>query len=458
MGKTDRDPTTEHKSSNAVFGSSYSGSSTASLPTSDTACNAAATDANNHEILTLRAFCQDYAIDREVLVKSRYLAKLIAQHEDENHVVAPGTIFELTFDDAEKVVTSLAFEVAIAYLYGTCLEDIRGIDLDVLYGLLIVAGLLELPELFDDTVALIKASISQVNVANIVRYCVNHNYGEVTQDILGAASQFLCDQGTDMPIDALLRVPSDVLVGALSNDAFYAETEFERTRLVLRLYETTKSGKLKQRLANLLNTRIYYCHMPREQVDRLRHTAKHVIHDVTFDRHDAYRKQMQDLVSQAKKEDRRLNKDVSGASRRSPSGEHPALSSIPPLRLGASIILDHLVELGDRDYFLAGNRMTPCLMLTKDEAVPDELILQMCILRRSTQVPGCFYEYEDPRDKIAVKVSLHTQDFNAEREVELSIWEGCRGVSDSSNSSNERVNIAELKHRPIRAAFALFLL
>lgn len=386
-------------------------------------------------VVTVRAFRQDYLIDHDVLIKSQYFARLLEEHPN-----GSGVVYELTFDDKEKMVSSHVFEVAVAHMYGTQLEEIcSSLTLDTLYGLLIVSGLLELSNLFDETVDAIVGHITFQNVAGIIRYCVNHDYGETTQRILSAATQFLRFHGTDVSVHTLLAVPADILLGVLAHDGFYATNEFERCKLIIRLYQSTKSRRLRERLAQLLNSNIYFCHMSEEHIIRLQQTAKDLIEVSTFDRH----KKLKAIMKQAI-QDARNSPDLSASIR-----------DIPPLRFGASIILDHLVELGDHDYFLAGNRLTPCLLLSNDDSYPDELSLQMCIVRRSMRIAGCQYEYEDLRPVIKTRIALYTSDFTAERDADLPIWKS-EDVGPSL-SHNERVNISELSHRPIRASFAITL-
>lgn len=108
--------------------------------------------------IVIRAFGKDYKLHRMVLCRSPYFAAMFEGPWCEGKTDSEMVIATLDFGQ-DKYITEKAFEAALKYLYGFTGVVSHEDDENQLLGVFAVANYLNLPELIDDCIHIVRKSI-----------------------------------------------------------------------------------------------------------------------------------------------------------------------------------------------------------------------------------------------------------------------------------------------------------
>ncbi|KAK9475984.1 hypothetical protein V1514DRAFT_345121 [Lipomyces japonicus] len=177
----------------------------------------------------IQVFEKEFSLHRIILNRSSYFASLFSGPWKESG----SDVIKISFK-GDANVTLQAFELAIQFLYGK-------FDLAVarLYAqsLLATASFLDVPDLVELSTELVIISISMANVASVLLYAMDNDYGLASDRIIKSCKNVLGCAGCEAGVSAWNLVPTQIAAEVISSDIFFVPNEWERCMFTIMLIE-----------------------------------------------------------------------------------------------------------------------------------------------------------------------------------------------------------------------------
>ncbi|KAK9475983.1 hypothetical protein V1514DRAFT_286309 [Lipomyces japonicus] len=177
--------------------------------------------------VTVRVFDKEFALHRLILSQSFFFASMFSGPWKDSNT----KVIDISLED-DPEITLRSFELAIGYMYGRC-------DLEVAtehaQSLLATANFLDLPGLTSTCTELVIGTLNTNNVAELLHYAMNNNYGPASDRIIESCKNILYCDGWESRIEIWDRVPTAVAAEVISGDPFFVPSEWERCMFTIKL-------------------------------------------------------------------------------------------------------------------------------------------------------------------------------------------------------------------------------
>lgn len=220
--------------------------------------------------ITLLAFGSEYKLHKLILSQSGYFSSLLtgpwSDIDSHEH--------ELRFDH-DSFITKEAFDTVIEALYGNANID-KSVDA---LNMIAISQYLDIPHIVCSSTDSVVNSMDFSTIAGYSKFALRSNYGKASDRIVDCAKGFLCSNGWQAGVKAWDGIPVSVIASVLGSDCFFVPSEWERAIFIIRLLErrqkmygaddTDDDEDELDPVIEVLNTRVYYCHLTAEQLHRL---------------------------------------------------------------------------------------------------------------------------------------------------------------------------------------------
>lgn len=217
--------------------------------------------------ISIRAFGREYRLHKLILSQSGYFHSLLTGPWSDNQGV-----HELHFDDS--FITREAFDMAISVLYGTPSSS----SVDSL-NIIAIAQYLDIPQVVCSATDAVIQGMSLEDMPRVSTFALQNNYGRASERILDCARGVLCSSGWQAGVKAWDGIPWALVASVVGADCFFVPNEWERALFIIKLIERRRHRMEDEDevdpVVEVLNTRVYYCHLTAEQLHKLEEMKDH---------------------------------------------------------------------------------------------------------------------------------------------------------------------------------------
>lgn len=207
--------------------------------------------------------------------------------------------YVLIFDD--ETILQEAFELAIARLYGG-INTKR--EAAIPYSMIAVGQFLGIPDVVCTATHNIISSMNISTVAVNMEFASSNNYGKASERIIECGKGILCSDGWQSGVEIWDGIPMEIIASVVGEDFFFVPSEWDRCIFIIKLLErriealSLKGDNLNlkvhevpvsteaanslmssadeslsyesiQLLKEILNKKVYFCHLSPEQLQEL---------------------------------------------------------------------------------------------------------------------------------------------------------------------------------------------
>jgi hypothetical protein len=179
--------------------------------------------------------------------------------------------------DHDSYITKESFDVAIGALYGaTKLKADIGVNS---LNMIAIAQYLDIPHIVCMATDQVVSTMSFKHIRTYTLFATQNNYGSASERIIDSARGFLSLNGWQGGLKVWDGIPSSIIASVLGADCFFVPSEWERAIFIIKLIERRQNRKSSiddddfdddlEPLFDILNSRVYYCHLTAEQLHKL---------------------------------------------------------------------------------------------------------------------------------------------------------------------------------------------
>ncbi|OUM51805.1 hypothetical protein BVG19_g932 [[Candida] boidinii] len=207
--------------------------------------------------------------------------------------------YVLIFDD--ETILQEAFELAIARLYGG-INTKR--EAAIPYSMIAVGQFLGIPDVVCTATHNIISSMNISTVTVNLQFASSNNYGKASERIIECGKGILCSDGWQSGVEIWDGIPTDIIASVVGEDFYFVPSEWDRCIFIIKLLErriealslkgdhinskapeasglaevanslmSNTDGSLSyesiQILKEILNKKVYFCHLSPEQLQEL---------------------------------------------------------------------------------------------------------------------------------------------------------------------------------------------
>lgn len=248
----------------------------------------------NHHDVVIKAFGKKYKLHKLFLDRSPYFKSLFSWSSEtawSNNLDSDSDldstkefenndnyrkIYNLPFEEDQILNNKISpeskqksFELSISRLYGAInLKE----EYKIPYNMIEMGQYLAINEVVCTATEYIIKNMNMSNLAENLRFAITCDYGVASQRIIENGKGILCSDGWENGPQAWDGIPTSVIADVVGEDYFFVPSEWERCifiiKLIERRLENFSADDIKP-LTNVLNEKIYYCHMPPEKLQEL---------------------------------------------------------------------------------------------------------------------------------------------------------------------------------------------
>ncbi|KAK9451742.1 uncharacterized protein V1518DRAFT_436308 [Limtongia smithiae] len=175
----------------------------------------------------IRAFEKDYHLHRLILYRSPYFSMLFSGKWNDSG----SDVIELSFADDPNISVE-AFELAVGRLYG---HADPGAEAKHAMSLLAVSSFFDIQDLVEYSVNLIILGLSATNIAEVLHFAQNSNYGYASTRLINSCKNILYCEGWELGVRMWDQIPTTIAAEILSGNPFFVLTEWDRCMFVIDL-------------------------------------------------------------------------------------------------------------------------------------------------------------------------------------------------------------------------------